>query len=122
MIRVYIASPYTIGDKEENVKNSLKVGNDLINMGFAPFCPLLTHYQDMNFPQSYETWLNLDFEWLMQCNCVLRLPGQSSGADREAEGDGRCREGAVRNLRGRQAEGYPSWRLLQAPLQDTPGE
>ncbi len=85
MIRVYIASPYTIGDQARNVYNSIEIGNDLIGLGFNPYLPLLTHFQHMMFPQSYEKWLELDFEWLKQCDCVLRLPGESKGADLEEE-------------------------------------
>ena len=85
MIRVYIASAYTIGDKEENVRKSLETANELINNGLCPFAPLLTHYQDLLYPQSWEKWLQLDLEWLHLCDYVLRLPGESKGADIEVE-------------------------------------
>ena len=85
MIRVYIASPYTIGDQARNVYNSLEVANILIELGLYPFCPLLTHFQHMMFPQSYDKWLELDMEWLKQCTCLLRLPGESKGADLEVQ-------------------------------------
>ena len=85
MIRVYVASAYTVGSEGENVRISLDAGNQLINEGFAPFCPLLAHFQHMIFPQGYETWMMLDIEWLSACDCLLRLPGESSGADREVE-------------------------------------
>jgi hypothetical protein len=83
MIKVYIASPYTIGDQARNVYESLKVANELINDGLCPFCPLLTHFQHMMFPQTYDKWLELDMEWLKQCDILLRLPGESNGADKE---------------------------------------
>ena len=85
MIKVYVASQYTIGSEGENVRVSLDVGNRLINEGFAPFCPLLSHFQHMIFPQGYDTWLTLDIEWLSVCDCLLRLPGESKGADIEVE-------------------------------------
>ena len=85
MIRVYIASPYTIGDQATNVRNSLEVADELIKLGLSPYCPLLTHFQHIIFPQSYETWLALDMEWLRQSTCLLRLPGESRGADLEVE-------------------------------------
>jgi nucleoside 2-deoxyribosyltransferase len=85
MIKVYIASPYTLGDQARNVYESLEVGNQLIELGFCPFCPLLTHFQHMMFPQDYDKWLKLDFEWLKQCDCVLRITGESKGADEEVQ-------------------------------------
>jgi hypothetical protein len=85
MIKVYIASPYTIGDQARNVYISLAVADELIKLGFYPYCPLLTHFQHMMFPQSYDKWLELDFEWLRQCDCLLRLDGESKGADLEVQ-------------------------------------
>ena len=86
IIRIYIASPYTKGNKVFNVKNSLEIADKLIKTNkFVPFCPLLTHFHHMFFPQSYETWLKFDFIWIGQCQCLLRLPGESLGADREVE-------------------------------------
>ena len=85
MIKVYLASPYTIGSEGENVRVSLIAANELINEGFAPFAPLLSHFQHMMFPQDYHIWMTLNLEWVSVCDCLLRLPGESSGADLEVE-------------------------------------
>lgn len=85
MIKIYIASPYTKGDQGLNVHNHLVAANDLIGLGFAPYAPLLFHFQHIFSPWSYETWMDLDLEWLKLCDAVLRLPGESPGADREVE-------------------------------------
>ena len=85
MIRVYIASAYSLGSEGENVRISLECANELINEGFAPYSPLLTHFQHMIFPQDYDIWMSLDLEWLCVCDCLLRLPGESIGADNEVE-------------------------------------
>ena len=62
-VLVYIASPYTLGpSKEENVRKSMEMGDKLIRLGYVPFLPLLTHYQHLLYPQSYEMWMKLDFE------------------------------------------------------------
>ena len=82
-IAVYIASPYTNGDKIRNVRTSLLVADELLEKGFVPFTPLLSHFWDFLSPKSYKTWLDLDKEWLLRCDCVLRLPGESTGADEE---------------------------------------
>ncbi len=82
---IYIASPYTIGNKLENTKASLMVAAQLLLMGHVPFAPLLTHFWDEITPRSYEEWLELDFKWILRCDAVLRLPGESNGADAEVE-------------------------------------
>ena len=84
-IKVYIASPYTIGDSALNVKRQMHAGNELMNEGFIPFIPLLSHFQHMMYPRNYEEWLNWDHEWVNTCDCLLRLDGESSGADKEVE-------------------------------------
>jgi|SRR5215469_6716326 len=78
--RVYIASPYTFGDKEGNVLRSMHAADKLLELGFAPYCPLLNHYQDAMFPRSYEDWLALDLRYLEACCAVIRLAGPSAGA------------------------------------------
>lgn len=85
MKKVYIASPYTIGDVAVNVKRQIDCANELINLGFAPFVPLYSHFQHMVHPQPYETWVNLDLEWVGVCDCLLRLDGESKGADGEVK-------------------------------------
>ena len=85
MIKVYIASPYSDGDKEKNVLRQIYVADKLISFGFAPYAPLLSHYQDVVCPQPYETWLSIDKEWIKYCDVVLRLLGKSPGADKEVE-------------------------------------
>lgn len=85
MIKVYIASPYTIGDVAKNVRRQIDYVEELMNMGFAPFAPLYSHFQHMVHPRPYEDWIKVDLEWIKSCDCVLRLGGESKGADREVE-------------------------------------
>lgn len=85
MITVYIASPYTKGDVAVNVKAQMDCADELITLGFAPFVPLYSHFQHMAHPRPYQDWINIDKEWVLHCDCLLRLPGESSGADAEVE-------------------------------------
>lgn len=85
MIKVYIASPYTLGDVAVNVKHQMDAADELIEAGFAPFVPLYFHFQHMAHPRPYEDWTRLDMEWLPCCDCLLRLPGESRGADDEVK-------------------------------------
>jgi hypothetical protein len=81
--KVYIASPYTIGDVAVNVKNQMEMADKLMDLEFAPFVPLYSHFQHMAHPRPYEDWIEIDLEWLKVCDCLLRLPGESKVADKE---------------------------------------
>ena len=83
MKMVYIASPYTIGDMAQNVKRQIDAADELMNVGFCPIIPLLSHFQHMVHPRPYEDWMEIDKEKLRRCDVVLRLPGESKGADIE---------------------------------------
>jgi hypothetical protein len=83
MIRVYIASPYTLGDVAVNVKKQIDAAEELMNLGFAPYVPLLCHFHHLIHPHLYQEWTEQVSEWIICCNAVLRLPGKSGGADAE---------------------------------------
>jgi hypothetical protein len=85
MIKVYVAGPYTKGDPALNVRSAIQVGNTLAKSGFAVFVPHLTHFWHFLCPNDYEFWLTQDLAWLEVCDCLLRIPGESSGADREVQ-------------------------------------
>ncbi len=83
MKRIYIAGPYTKGDVAINVRNAIEAANSLADAGFAPFIPHMSHFWHMLFPRLYEFWLDLDNQFLPVCDALLRLPGESSGSDKE---------------------------------------
>lgn len=92
MIKIYIASPYTNGDKLENVHLQMKVSNELLDRGYAPYTPLLTHFQEQYHPRGEHDWLKLDFEFLACCDVLIRIKPikegheiLSPGADKEEE-------------------------------------
>ncbi len=82
---VYVAGPYTKGDVAVNVRNMILVCNQVMDKGFIPYCPLLTHFWHLITPKKYEEWMKYDEVWLGKCDCLLRMPGDSSGADREVD-------------------------------------
>lgn len=84
-IKVYIASPYTKGDVAVNVKVQLDMYDQLLTLGYAPFAPLYSHFQHMVHPRPYEDWIKIDLVWVEVCDCLLRLPGESKGANGEVE-------------------------------------
>ena len=85
MKKIYIASPYTLGDVALNVKKQMDIADLLMTEGYAPFVQLYSHFQHMMNPRPYEDWLKMDFIWLAACDVVLRLYCESKGADREVE-------------------------------------
>lgn len=84
-LKVYIACPYTIGNVDQNVKRSIECTSHLIDNGHLPFNPLLAHFVHMQYPKDYKTWTDLDMEWMKICDVLLKLPGESKGADKEME-------------------------------------
>jgi len=83
MKRVYVAGPYSQGDVAMNVRRAYEAASQLADAGFAPFVPHHTHFWQLMFPRPYEEWLTLDLAFLPCCDAVLRLSGESVGADGE---------------------------------------
>lgn len=81
-IKVFISSPYRKGGVEKNVQEHLNTFDTLLNYGFAPFAPLLFHFAK---PRRNEDWLDLTREYVTACDVLIRLPGESEGADAEVE-------------------------------------
>lgn len=84
-IRVYVAGPYTKPDPVLNTRIAISAGERLLRMGYVPFIPHLTLLWHMQHPHEYQDWLDYDNEWVKLCDAVLRLPGESFGADGEEQ-------------------------------------
>jgi hypothetical protein len=84
-MKIYIAGPYTKGDVAVNVRAAILAADYLRAMGHTPFIPHLTHFWHLVSPHEIDYWYRYDLEWLESCDAVLRLPGESVGADREVE-------------------------------------
>lgn len=82
-MRVYIAGPYSKGDTVINVRIAIQAADQVLALGHYPFVPHLTMLWHAISPKDYEDWLQIDMVWLRQCNCLIRLEGESSGADKE---------------------------------------
>ena len=82
---IYIAGPYTKGDVAENVKNAMEMSNELMDLGFAPFCPHLSHFLHINKQRQYNDWIKMDNAFVKVCDAILRIPGESNGADNEVK-------------------------------------
>lgn len=84
-MKVYVAGPMRIGDMARNIRNGIDAAQNLLELGFAPYLPHLTHFWDLVWPNDFKAWLKLDFRFLSACDLLLRLPGESEGADREVD-------------------------------------
>lgn len=88
-LRVYVAGPISKGDLRENIKQARQAGDRLLKAGFAPYVPHLTCYWAGDTPEvlpsgtTHEDWMGLDLPWVAVADAVLRLPGESPGADQE---------------------------------------
>ena len=80
---IYISAPYSIGDVSMNIRRACLAGDELLRKGHIPFVPHLTHLWHLISPKTYEEWLSIDFELLSMCDALLRLDGESRGADLE---------------------------------------
>jgi hypothetical protein len=88
MIRVYIAGP--IGKpkgRHQRVITAINYAEQLVALDprVAPFIPHLMFYWDVTHPgtHDYEWWMRFDGTWIDACQAILRIPGESPGADRE---------------------------------------
>ena len=86
---VYVAGPMTggTGNKFDMAKihEAIEMFFRLIELGYAPHCPHLTVFCEFMEPHRipYEDWLDLDMTYVEMSDVVMRIPGESKGADRE---------------------------------------
>ena len=81
-IKVYIASPYSKGWMPTNIRRQFKASDELMNLGFWPYVPLLTHFMELYSHREEKHWLELDFVFLKTCDALLRLkPVDENGVE-----------------------------------------
>lgn len=83
MKKIYISGPYTKGDPSINTHNAVMVANKIMDAGHVCFLPHLFHFWHVMTPRPYDDWMKIDLAFLPDCDCILRLPGESKGADIE---------------------------------------
>ena len=97
---VYISGPITNGGGPVDIQaigSAVSVGLDLIKEGYSVIMPQLTAFcqkaladagivwdpHGVNCGLSHYQWLSVDYALVDICDVVLRMPGQSKGADME---------------------------------------
>lgn len=84
--RVYVAGPYTQGPWEYNIRDVVAAADTLYDAGHVPFVPhTMTTLWGLVNPRPKEQWIDFDLQWLDVCDALVRLDGDSEGADLEAE-------------------------------------
>jgi Domain of unknown function (DUF4406) len=83
---VYVAGPYVRPDPVDNTNKTIKFADRLHRTGkvtcVVPHLTLLWH---VVAPHEPDYWYDLDLATLARCDALFRLPGDSTGADREVE-------------------------------------
>lgn len=82
---VYVAGPYTRPDPVENTRLALDAGEELTDSGLVTaFVPHLTLLWHLVHPHAdVEYWYEFDLTILRRADVLYRMPGASTGADRE---------------------------------------
>lgn len=81
---LYVAAPYTRPDPVQNTHAVLRVAMVLYEA--TEWCPVVPHLSllwHVVTPRSDRHWLDYDLHLMRKCDAVVRLPGDSPGADAE---------------------------------------
>lgn len=80
---IYISAPYSLGDVAQNVRIACLASDKVLAKGHTPFVPHLYHLWHIISPKPYEEWLKIGLDLIPRVDAVLRLSGESRGADAE---------------------------------------
>lgn len=81
----YVAGPYTKPDPVINVRRAVQVGDILTKAGAAVIVPHLSMLWHLISPKPIDCWYAQDLDLLAHCSMLVRIPGESTGADLEVE-------------------------------------
>jgi hypothetical protein len=77
---VYVAGPIT-GNPFGCVRAAIPAWRWLREHGAVPISPQLSVLHEMIDPEGYEAWMEHDLDLIDRCDALVRLPGESKGAD-----------------------------------------
>ena len=81
--RIYVAGPISKGDRESNYATAIDAADRLLVAGWNPYVPHLCLWWHERYPHTHAEWMAHDFVWVAACDALVRLPGESDGADQE---------------------------------------
>jgi hypothetical protein len=117
---VYIAGPYTHPDPLVNTRRMIRVADALLRLPVTPFVPHLSLAWQLVRPRSYHFWLAYDLQLLVRSDAVLRVPGDSMGADAEVTQARQLRIPVLHPASGRVQDcvsAVRNWILGRTPLE-----
>ena len=82
---IFVAGPYSGGDTAQNVRRAIDRGMQLNDQGHYAVIPHLSHFLHIIEKRPYEYWMALSHIIVPKCDKLIRLPGESPGADREVD-------------------------------------
>jgi hypothetical protein len=83
---LYIAAPYTSPDPVANTHAVCRLAMIVYDeTDWCPFVPHLSLLWQAVTPRPAAHWYEYDLHVLRQCDAIVRLPGESPGADREMD-------------------------------------
>lgn len=82
-LKIYIAGPISKGDRDLNFSQAAEAQERLMALGFAPLNPMLSMKHPNAFDIPWKLWMACDYPWVLCADAILRLPGESQGADVE---------------------------------------
>lgn len=82
-MRVYVAGPLTTGNWYENVRTAVLAADRVQSAGHTAFVPHISGTWELICPHDYDWWMKWCLSWVEACDVLLRLPGDSHGADIE---------------------------------------
>ncbi len=83
---IFLGTPYSSPSPGENIHETLKLSNVLMDLGCFVICPtIICHYQDLLCKRSYDYWLNYTMEGIYRCDAYFYRNGKSSGVEKEIQ-------------------------------------
>src|ERR1700747_1043214 len=93
---VYISGPISKPNRKKgrygkNIVPAMNMWAYLCSAGFHIYCPHLSYMLSSHLVKewgddlSHDEWMEEDLYWLSKCDALIRLPGESPGADIEVE-------------------------------------
>jgi len=80
---IYLAGPITRPDPMANAHTACNIATAMVDAGFTPFVPQCSIIWQTIQPRPWAWWLEYDFRILANCSLLMRIPGESQGADAE---------------------------------------
>lgn len=80
---IYLSGPITKPNPMHNTNTAVRIASVLLRNGYTPFVPHLCVLWDTIIPEEYTEWIRYDLRVLESCNVLVRIPGESVGADIE---------------------------------------